>query len=277
MAANGHSRHKTVIGTGKSFWLYNSETGFDLTHPPTPESPPVTPRVTIETKTSPITIDPAKSALVVIDMQNYFLSSALGRAKGAGHAALDQLVEYAIPACRKAGIRVIWLNWGLTRQDIEEMPSAVVRAFGFEAMVDGQMVAVDKHGNPRYTGGDKQFEDGKDGRKFSGLGTSMGSVTDPESGKDIDAGRLLMRDQWNSALDPPLNRMFEEGQQSGPRPDVWIHKNRMSGMWGPSTLCEEILEKEGIKTLLFTGVNTDQCVGGESSLTRNMLLSSLGR
>ena len=36
----------------------------------------------------------------------------------------------------------------------------------------------------------------------------------------------------------------------------------MSGMWGPTTACEEFLEKEGIKTLMFTGVNTDQCVGG---------------
>ncbi len=33
-------------------------------------------------------------------------------------------------------------------------------------------------------------------------------------------------------------------------------------MWGASTLCEEFLEKEGIRTLLFTGVNTDQCVAG---------------
>jgi nicotinamidase-related amidase len=43
---------------------------------------------------------------------------------------------------------------------------------------------------------------------------------------------------------------------------VWLHKNRMSGMWGASTMCEEFLKKEGIRTLLFTGVNTDQCVGG---------------
>lgn len=33
-------------------------------------------------------------------------------------------------------------------------------------------------------------------------------------------------------------------------------------MWGPQTALEEFLEKENIKTLFFTGVNTDQCVGG---------------
>lgn len=36
----------------------------------------------------------------------------------------------------------------------------------------------------------------------------------------------------------------------------------MSGLSGSNTDCEAFLEREGIKTLLFTGVNTDQCVGG---------------
>jgi len=33
-------------------------------------------------------------------------------------------------------------------------------------------------------------------------------------------------------------------------------------LWGGGTLCTEYLESSGIKTLLFAGVNTDQCVGG---------------
>jgi nicotinamidase-related amidase len=32
--------------------------------------------------------------------------------------------------------------------------------------------------------------------------------------------------------------------------------------WGETTAAEQFLEKEGIKSLFFTGVNTDQCVGG---------------
>lgn len=73
--ANGEdsSRRRAVIGNEKNFWLYDSETGFDLTHPETPESSAISPSLTIETTTSPATIDPAKSALVIIDMQNYFL------------------------------------------------------------------------------------------------------------------------------------------------------------------------------------------------------------
>jgi nicotinamidase-related amidase len=55
---------------------------------------------------------------------------------------------------------------------------------------------------------------------------------------------------------------YKTGTQLPHNPDVWIHKDRMSGLWGAKTDCEEFLEREGIKTLFFAGVNTDQCVGG---------------
>ncbi|KAK5128043.1 hypothetical protein LTR85_005160 [Meristemomyces frigidus] len=276
MAVNGDAKHhRGVIGSAKNFWIYSSKTGFDLTHSPNPSSPPITPNVTIKTTTTPITIDPAKSALVIIDMQNFFLSAAFGRTRGAGHEALDQLVNHAIPGARKAGIRVVWLNWGLTDQEIEDMPPAVTRAFGFDTVDDEEGVlnghvfeakgagsAVDKHGNRKHQGGHTVLEDGTKGRKYMGIGSECGVVEDPETGKEIDAGRLLMRDAWNSALQTPLDKLYEEGKKLSTRPDVWIHKNRMSGMWGGRTECEDFLEKEGIKTLFFTGVNTDQCVGG---------------
>ncbi|KAK5743140.1 hypothetical protein LTR17_002901 [Elasticomyces elasticus] len=277
MATNGEAKHHRAVigGSEKNFWLYSSKTGFDLTHPSKPSSPAVTPNVTIKTTTTPITVDPAKSALVIIDMQNFFLSPAFGRTKGAGHAALDQLVQHAIPAARKAGIRVIWLNWGLTEEEIENMPPAVTRAFGFdvvddlEGVLDGHVFkvkgggsAVDKHGGLDHKGGHTVLEDGKKGRKYKGLGSECGVVEDPETGKEIDAGKLLTRDAWNSALMMPLDKMYEEGAKLESRPDVWQHKNRMSGMSGARTECEDFLEKEGIRTLFFTGVNTDQCVGG---------------
>ena len=65
-----------------------------------------------------------------------------------------------------------------------------------------------------------------------------------------------MRDQWNSDVTPELRAQYEEGLKANP-PDVWIHKNRMSELWGDKTLCTEFLDKEGIRTLLFAGVNTD--------------------
>jgi nicotinamidase-related amidase len=264
-----HEKHRSaVIGNKKSFWLHSTKTGFDLTHPETPSSPLVQPRLLIKTTTAPITVSPEKSALVIIDMQNYFLSESFGRSRGAGHAASDKLINYAIPAARKAGIRIVWLNWGLNEQEVEEMPPAVTRAFGFEAVVDEEgtvhangtgfekranSLGVDRFGELR--------PDNTKGRVDKGLGSECGEVTLPD-GSVIDAGKMLMRDTWNAALYDPLDNLWQEGKSLTKTPDVWIHKNRMSGMWGASTACEDFLNEQGIKTLFFTGVNTDQCVSG---------------
>jgi hypothetical protein len=51
---------------------------------------------------------------------------------------VDKLLAYAIPACRKAGIPIVWLNWGLTQQDIDEMPPTIVRGFAADNNFDGQ-------------------------------------------------------------------------------------------------------------------------------------------
>jgi nicotinamidase-related amidase len=249
---------RAIIGSPSNFWLHSPQTGFDLTHPSSLSAGDPGPKVTIQTTHSPITISPSKSALVIIDMQNFFLSPAFGQTRGPGHAACDQLIQHAIPAARKAGIRIIWLNWGLSSQDVTDLPPAVKRAFGFYANPAGASdvfaeqagsTGLDKHGAPRATAAGHR-----------GLGTECGTLD--LDGEKINAGRLLMRNTWNAALFPPLDAIYTAGSQLPHNPDVWIHKDRMSGLWGAKTACEEFLEKEGIRTLLFAGVNTDQCVGG---------------
>ena len=272
------AHRKAVIGSPTSFWLYDSTTGFDLTHPPKPTSDPITPRLSLKTTTATVTVHPPKTALVIIDMQNFFLSPQLGRPKDSkGLLAQQQLIKHAIPASRKAGIRVIWLNWGLTPIEVETMPPATLRAFGFEtvdaaefesyANVEKKQAAVDSHGvneaAPEIDAQDVKAKietSGKNPRIYRGLGSEVGPVK-LEDGREVQGGGLLMRDAWNSALTPELDALYQEGLKANP-PDVWIHKNRMSGLWGASSPCTEVLEKEGIKTLLFAGVNTDQCVGG---------------
>lgn len=91
-------------------------------------------------------------------------------------------------------------------------------------------------------------------------------------------GRVLMRDQRNSALYGPLQGLYEDGKEKGT--DVWIHKNRfvvlgngrrseltfrlmlndvrMSGLWGPQTSLDLYLQENGITSLFFGGVNADQ-------------------
>lgn len=214
------AKQQEVFGGGKNFWLYSKATGFDLTHPPTPMSPAIYPRIPLEAINGCVAIDPAKTALVVVDLQNFYLSPAIGHPRdSAALKVVDKLLQYAIPACRKADIPVVWLGMGLTEQDIEEMPPTLVRAYA-------------DHG---------------------GFGSDIGS-TKLGDGSVVEGGRLLMKDQWNSETYTPLAETHQPN-------DIHVYKNRLSGFWG-GTAIEETLTSRGIKTLLFAGVQTDQCVGG---------------
>ena len=227
-----------VIGGSKNFWLYSKKSGFDLTHPPTPTSPLIFPRITLETRSAPAVIDPKKTALVVIDLQNYFLSPALGRpADSVGMKVVDKLLQVVIPACRKVGIPVVWLSWGVTDEDINTMPPTILKGFGLDTNFVGDW-------------------------RPPGLGSDIGPVK-LEDGSVVEGGKVLMPGQWNSASYGPLEKAHQPQ-------DIWVNKNRLSGFWG-GTRIEEDLSSRGIRTLLFAGVNTDQCVGGslQDAFTRN--------
>ena len=277
-----HPPRRSLIGTYPNHWLYSpSPPTFDLTCPSPPEYALPSPNdaISLSATTTSIIISPSKTALVIVDMQNFFLSTYLGRsADSAGNNAKRRLLDTAIPAARKAGVQIIWLNWGLTDEEIEHMPPSTQRAFGFEVIFEGEaknrfLPAIDAHGVNQAAAEhflrDKDgmleevelTENGKPKRIYRGLGSEIGPLR-IEDGKIVDAGRLLMRDTWNAGLPTALNEAYKEGQNMKEKPDVWIHKNRMSGLWGSSTPCTEFLEKEGVKTLLFAGVNTDQCVAG---------------
>lgn len=164
-------------------------------------------------------------------MENYFLSPALGRpADAVGMKVVDKLLESAIPACRKAGIPVVWLNWGLTDNDIQTMPPTILK--GFTA--------------------DVNFIDGK--KRIGPLGTDIGPLT-LDNGTVVEGGRSLTKGEWNTAAYDPLAEKADADQ------DIWVYKNRLSGFWGGTTV-EEALHARGVRTLLFSGANTDQCVGG---------------
>jgi nicotinamidase-related amidase len=217
-----------------------------------------------------IVVEPSQCALVIIDMQNYFLSSALGRERGAGHEAAEQLAQYAIPAARKVGMQILWVNWGLEEKDMKTMPAAVTRCFGiaakaivFDPAIDGESkvfvardpVVLDRHANLRQD------------RTYAGLGAEIGKVIVPESEVgpskivgETDAGRLLFRDTWNAEIYGPLAEHYMYDLE-----DELFHKNRMSGLWSNTTPLAKHLKAKSITTLFFAGINTDQCVG--STLT----------
>ncbi len=161
---------------------------------------------------------------MVVDLQNYFLSPALGRpSDSVGLQVVDTLLKRAIPACRKAGIPICWLGWGITENDIEGMPPTILKGFAADVNFVGD-------------------------KKIGPLGSEIGPVKLGD-GSAVDGGRVLMRDQWNSRFYHPLE------EESKPD-DIWISKNRLSGFWGHIGI-EEMLTSRGITTLLFSGCNTD--------------------
>lgn len=112
-------------------------------------------------------IEPSRSGLVIIDMQNYFLNPTLSPKASAGRAIVNTTVNL-VQGFRRAGIKVLWTNWGLDDFDLLTMPPAFLSSFS-------------------SGGSDLQNET---------FGSDMGTVD------GIAAGKLLMRNQWNSQVIP---------------------------------------------------------------------------
>ncbi|KAF3003390.1 hypothetical protein E8E14_007919 [Neopestalotiopsis sp. 37M] len=209
------------LGPDNDAWFYDrSSKTYDLTRGGGASS---SSSYTVATSRGPpatsVRIDPARTALVVIDMQNYFLDAKL-RNHETGLAAVPPTLD-VIAKCRKLGIQIIWLNWGLTDQDLASMPASVSRSFA--------RTLIDPDHRPRRLG----------------LGADLGG----------GLGRALVAGEWNSAIYPPLAAAVGSA-------DKHLPKDRMSGLWNQETPLWRYLVQSGHKTLLFAGVNTDQCVLG---------------
>lgn len=68
-------------------------------------------------------------------------------------------------------------------------------------------------------------------------------------------GRCLWKGSWNAALYDPFMAVSRDD-------DLFFDKNRPSGMWSVDEPLRRYLEEHQMKTMLFCGVNTDQCVLG---------------
>jgi nicotinamidase-related amidase len=257
-ATNDDSSKKYVVGPPNNFWIWSQDSGWDLTHPPIADANPLKHRIHLNCEISGVDIDPGKTALLIIDMQNYTMCKELrpDTAVPALFQAQEALLKYGIPAARKAGIQIIWLNWGLTQRDIDTMPPSAMRVFGWRA--NSEMVDYGISDRAPALGGEEVFIQCGERLRTTGLGAELGKIT-LQDGTKVDAGRVLMRDTWNADLHGPMSSAFKEGQIV-PCPDVLIHKNRNSGLWNEKTDLGEYLKEHGIRTLLFTGANTDQCV-----------------
>jgi len=210
--------NNNTFGNVFNFWIKTSG-GWDLTRGNATNA--IT--LPLPHPKSNVTIQPASSALVIIDMQNFFLHPDLG-GDPLGRALVNTTIDM-IHAFRANGMKVLWTNWGLTEFDLMSMPPAFFRGFS------------------------------SDGTSATSFGSDMGTIQG-----NISVGRKLMRGTWNAQ---PFGDLFDEqvgGVANGT--DFYFNKNRLSGMWGTSTPMQTFLEDNMITTLFFGGVNIDQCVWG---------------
>jgi len=158
-----------------------------------------------------VIFDLARTAMIVIDMQNDFCSP-----KGwLAHIGVDVTparrpippLNRLLPALRKREVPVIWVNWG-NRPDKLNLSPSLLHVY-----------------KPSGTG--------------IGLGDKLPGNKAP----------VLQKGSWAAAI--------VDGLKTHPK-DIHVAKYRMSGFW--DTELDSILRNLGVTTLLFGGVNADQCV-----------------
>ncbi|MEM1394507.1 MAG: cysteine hydrolase family protein [Cyanobacteria bacterium P01_D01_bin.116] len=193
------------LGVAPNAWMVN-ETIADITRPQLDPQPAI-----VATETKNVRFDLAKTAIIVIDMQNDFCHPDGWLA----HIGVDitparqpiQPLQKLLPVLRSQSVPVIWLNWG-NRPDLLNISAGLHHVY-----------------NP--TG------------ESVGLGDAL-----PNNG-----AKVLTKDSWAAAVVDELEQLPN---------DIYIDKFRMSGFW--DTPLDSVLKNLGKTTLLFTGVNADQCV-----------------
>jgi nicotinamidase-related amidase len=173
---------------------------------------PLPPRaVNVQAEGKLVTIDLARTAIIVVDMQNDFCHPQ----GWLGHIGVDVAplrapiasLQRLLPALRGLDVPVVWLNWG-NRPDRLNLSPALLHVY-----------------------------------KPTGEGVGLG---DPLPGS---GAKVLERGSWSAAVVDELLPVPS---------DIHVAKYRMSGF--QDTELDSILRNLGITTLLFAGVNADQCV-----------------
>ncbi|WEQ51639.1 cysteine hydrolase [Komagataeibacter oboediens] len=175
--------------------------------------PPVTPRlVTLSAPPKQVTLDLARTAMIVIDMQNDFCHpegwlAGIGVDITPARAPIAPLSRL-LPALRGAGVPVIWVNWG-NRKDLANIPPSLLHVYDPEG-----------HG--------------------VGLGGAL----------PVHDAHVLEHGSWSAGI---VDELAADASR-----DLHVDKYRMSGFW--DTVLDSVLRNLRVDTLLFAGVNMDQCV-----------------
>jgi nicotinamidase-related amidase len=191
--------------TARNRWSV-SETRANLVRQPMPRRP-----ITVAADGKLVTFDLARTAIIVVDMQNDFCHpegwlAYCGVDVAPVRAPIEPL-QALLPVLRGHDVPVIWVNWG-NRPDRLNLSPALLHVY-----------------------------------KPSGAGVGLGDAL-PRSG-----AKVLERGSWSAAIVDEL---------AVAPSDIHVAKYRMSGF--QDTELDSILRNLGVATLMFAGVNADQCV-----------------
>ena len=158
-----------------------------------------------------VTIDLARTGVIVIDMQNDFCHrdgwlASIGVEIASARTPIAPLAAL-LPRLRTMGVPIIWVNWG-TRPDRLNLSPALRHVY-----------------DP------------------AGQGQGLGDTLKRTGSAALQAG------SWSAQI------VAELTPSDG---DIHVAKHRMSGFW--DTPLDAILRNLRLDTLLFAGVNLDQCV-----------------
>ncbi|KAI7277536.1 Pre-mRNA-splicing factor [Hortaea werneckii] len=226
LSAMINASSSSTLGNYYNYWkLTDNDTTYDLTRSDRMpvSSPKIIPMIGSREKAI---IEPNRTAMVIVDMQNFFLHPQLSPAADKGRAAVQPTLNM-IEAFRANELKVLWVQWGIDNYDLLTMPPALL----------------------------DQFSD--DHSLNSTFCTEMGTIKE-ENGTEVDLGKKLCRGSWNAQPYGPLYPAMLEGTARGT--DYYFNKNRLSGLWGAQTPLGLYLQESGITTLFLGGVNSDQCV-----------------
>jgi nicotinamidase-related amidase len=191
--------------SARNRWMV-SETVADLVRQPAPPRP-----IAVQAQGKLITLDLARTAIIVVDMQNDFCHPDGWLARIGADIAPTRTpiapLRRLLPALRNHDVPVIWVNWG-NRPDRLNLSPSLLHVY-----------------------------------KPSGVGVGLG---DPLPGS---GAKVLERGSWSAAI---VDELAVEPS------DIQVAKYRMSGF--QDTELDSILRNLGVTTLMFAGVNADQCV-----------------
>jgi nicotinamidase-related amidase len=204
--ARTDSRQGLPLGSSpRNQWLVSPET-VDMVRQPVAPRP-----VTLGDRHRQVNFDLARTAIIVVDMQNDFCHpdgwlAHIGVDVSPARKPIDPL-NALLPKLREADVPVIWVNWG-NRADRANLSPGILHVY-----------------NPHGDGA---------------------GIADP---LPRDGARVLLAGNWSAAIVDEL--VPGEG-------DFHVDKYSMSGFH--DTLLDSILRNLNVTTLLFAGVNADQCV-----------------